>query len=136
VDVEKRIEQVETLQRILVNRVSYISVPDKAHEHYAELRRSLIQSARVKPVLPEFVVDCRSLDHAHSRVNEEVGFDNEKELRRYIWKSLRKPLDLLERELIAPADFEVTGTLERLDSPQIHGAWKKALDRRAIQKAP
>jgi len=131
VDVEQRIEQVETLQRILVNRVSYVGVPDEAHEQYGELRRSLIQSARVKPVLPGFIIDCRSLDHAHSRIKEEVGFDSEKELRRHVWESLTEPLDLLERELIAPADFEVTGTLERLESAQIRGAWKKALDRRA-----
>lgn len=130
-NVEERIEQVENLQKILIDRIRYESIPEQDHNRYSQLRRSLIQSPRIRPALPGFIVDCRSLDHAYSRIREQLGFHSGNERRKYVWRSMQEPLDLLERELIAPADFELTGTLESLDSDQIHGAWKKALDRRS-----
>jgi hypothetical protein len=51
--------------------------------------------------------------------------------RKYIWTTFKEPLDVLEQELISPADFEITGVLQSLGSAQIEGAWKKALDRRS-----
>jgi hypothetical protein len=130
VDVEQLIEQVEHLQKILIDRIHYENRPDRDYERYSKLRRSLIQSARVRSALPEFVLECRTLDHAHRRINNEAPRP-EFSAREYVWESFKDLFDLLEQELIAPSDFEITETLESLDSNQIHGAWKKALDRRS-----
>lgn len=126
---EDQIEQVEELQQILINRVASRSEPADP-SRYSELRRELIQSARVRPVLPDFIAECRTLEHAYSRVRDQADDSRTTSQKKRVWKSFKTPLDTLERNLIAPADFEITGTLENVESNQVTGAWKKALDRR------
>ena len=125
-DTEERIDQVEELQEILIDSVKAYGNAGR----YSRLRRDLLQSSRIRPKLPDFVTDCRTLEHAHNRVTKEAK-SLKLSAREYIWTAFQDLFDVLERELIDPADFEITGTIESLDSGQILGAWKKALDRRS-----
>jgi len=126
VDIKERIEQVEELQEIVIDEIKAHGDPDR----YSNVRRDLIQSPRVRPKLPDFVRDCRTLEHAHNRLITEAK-SKEMGYREYVWASFQDLFDVLEREFISPADFEITGTLNSLDSTQIGNAWKKALDRRS-----
>jgi hypothetical protein len=129
VDTEERLDQVEDLQEILIDQV-YRTTPKGASARYSNLRRALIQSSRLRPNLPQFVLDCRTLEHAANRIAKEVS-SKEMGSREHVWKSFQSLFDVLERDLISPSDFEITGTLDSLNSTEIDSAWKKALDRRA-----
>lgn len=127
-DTEERLDQIEELQDLLVKHIDDLN---GSEDRYSELRRILIRSARVKSALPDFVVECRSLGHAYRRIKDEAALSRKNEYRRVVWEGFKESLDILEMDLIGPSDFEINGTLESLNSGQIQGAWKKALDRRA-----
>lgn len=131
-DIQSLIHKAEELQIALINRIDGETV----YVDYPRIRRILLLSSRTRPRLPDFVRRCRTLDAFEDFIVSEIPNDHSNSIvrrqrRTFVREAFEPLLDALERELISPADFEITGELQRLDSDAILGVWQKALDRRS-----
>jgi hypothetical protein len=131
-DVQSLLQKAEELQTGLIDHIN----GDVVYANYSEIRRTLLLSARTRPRLPDFVRHCRTLDAFEDFITSKIPDDHSnpnvsKQRRAFVREAFEPLLDALERELISPADFEITGELQRLDSDAILGVWQKALDRRS-----
>jgi hypothetical protein len=95
---------------------------------YEALRREFMASEMLKPVLPDFVRTCRTLDVFWPYIKGQTGTYAE---RRHIIGTAFVPLlDYLENRHRAPVDDAASETLQTFDSEGVHAVWQKAFQRR------
>lgn len=96
---------------------------------YEHLRRDFMQDLLTKPLLPDFVRTCRSLDVFWPAIQKLAGTYAE---RRQIISSAFTPLvEFLEGVNKSPGDAAVSDVLGTFDSAGVHAVWTKALARRS-----
>lgn len=118
-------ERALSLQELLVTRATGGTAQDC---DYQELRRSFMEQADTRDLLPAFVRTSRNLDMFWGWIKGQAG---QYEPRRTIIRSAFGPLlDHLEGKDKAPSDREISETLESFDEEAVHRAWSRALDRR------
>jgi hypothetical protein len=95
---------------------------------YQLLRREFMASETLKPLLPDFVRTCRTLDVFWPYIKGRAGTYAD---RRHIIGTAFVPLlDHLEDRHRAPVDAATSETLQTFDSEGVHAVWEKALQRR------
>jgi hypothetical protein len=88
-----------------------------------------VEDATLKPLLPDFVRTCRTLDVFWPYIKSKANTWAE---RRQIISTAFNPLiDHLEGRHKAPADSIVSDALDSFDTDGVHSLWTKALGRRA-----
>jgi len=95
---------------------------------YEHLRREFMQDLATKPLLPDFVRTCRTLNAFWPFIKEQAGTYAER--RRIISNAFTPLIEFLEGNNKAPGDATVSEVLETFDSEGVHAVWSKALDRR------
>jgi hypothetical protein len=123
---ESLLEQMETLQNILVSRATG-GFGDESG--YRELRQVVLDDPRLRELAPRFLVTCRNLHQFWEHVKHQA--ETYAERRTYIWDAFQPLMDCIESGMTAPSDAAVTDSLKRLDSASVHAAWQRALERRA-----
>jgi hypothetical protein len=95
---------------------------------YESLRREFMAGETLKPLLPDFVRTCRTLDVFWPYIKARAGSYAD---RRHIIGTAFVPLiDYLESRHRAPVDAAASETLQTFDSEGVHAVWEKALQRR------
>src|SRR5207245_37242 len=95
---------------------------------YESLRREFVASETLRPLLPDFVRTCHTLDVFWPHIKARAGTYAD---RRHIIGTAFVPLlDYLESRHRAPVDAAVSETLQTFDSEGVHAVWEKALQRR------
>jgi hypothetical protein len=126
VDVNRLLEQAETLQNLLISHATGGSESDA---DYRQLRQALIADATVETLVPGYVRTCRTLSQFWQYIKYE--FRSYAERRSFIWDTFQPLLQQLERGSGAAVDGSVSDALEQFDEPHINEAWSRALDRRS-----
>jgi len=120
------VERVQALQNILVAT----STGQQAKStDYLALRNYLLEKAEYKTLLPSFVRTNRELGQFWPFIKNKFGTYAER--RAYIWQEFTPLLDHLEGKTRAPLDQSTSTTLKAFNSEGVHGAWQRALERRA-----
>ncbi len=96
---------------------------------YQRLRRELMARTDVRDKVPEFVQRYRDLGQVWQFMKNR--FQHYAERRQFIWDGFHPLMDHLEAFDRAPGIAPISETLAAFDPDNIHGAWQKALDRRA-----
>lgn len=125
-DNKAEIIKVKSLQNLLIARATG---DDDNHPEYEQLRAILIKRADIKKLLPEYVLNCRTLKEFWQFIKYEYAKYEER--RNFIWKSFQPLLDQLELNDSVPSDQVVSNIVQKIDSVHIHNIWQKALERRA-----
>jgi hypothetical protein len=97
---------------------------------YRELRRHLAERPDTKPKLPDFVRRFGTVREFWGWISAQRP--SYRERRELIWEAFRPLLEYLEGLDRTPAVAPITEALEAFDPDNVHAAWQKALDRRAI----
>lgn len=120
------LERATMLEHLMTARATGdMSASKSVYEH---LRREFMQDAATKPLLPEFVRTCRTLDVFWPVIQKLAGKYAE---RRQIISSAFTPLiEFLEGKNKAPGDATVSDALVIFDAEGVHAVWAKALARR------
>lgn len=119
------LECATLMQNLLMARATGQSADS---EIYEALRREFLANATLKPLLPDFVRTCRSLDVFWPYIKSKSGTYAE---RRHIIGTGFNPLfDYLEQRHRAPVDAAASETLQTFDAEGVHAVWEKALARR------
>ena len=124
--VDERLENVEALQNMLVERATGGAANEA---EYARLRRLLLDDPEITPLLPRFVRTCRTASQFWQFIKHEFGTYFER--RQYLWEEFRPALDHLEGKGKTPADDGVSEALKQFDEETVHALWARALGRRA-----
>ncbi|MFC1960439.1 abortive infection family protein [Chloroflexota bacterium] len=118
------IEQVETLQNMLVGRATGDFPED---EEYTTIRARLLADDNIKPYLPRFVKTCRSLGQFWGYIKQYPTYAERSEA---IWSEFRPLLEKLEDASSTPSDMLVSEALTRLNTEHVQQIWEQALSRR------
>jgi len=95
---------------------------------YEHLRREFMQDSATKPLLPNFVRTCRTLDVFWPFIKEQAGTYADRRL--IISQAFTPLIEFLEGKNKAPGDAAVSEVLETFDPEGVHAVWSKALGRR------
>jgi hypothetical protein len=96
---------------------------------YQFLRREFMDDPAIKPLLPDFVRTCRTLDVFWPIIKNQAGSYAER--RQIIGTAFNPLIEYLEGRNRAPADNIASDILETFDVDGVHALWTKALNRRA-----
>lgn len=96
---------------------------------YEFLRREFIADSQLKPLLPDFVRTCRTLNVFWPYIKEQAGTYAER--RKIIGTAFTPLIDFLEGANRAPSDANVSNTLGSFDVEGVHAVWEKAISRRS-----
>jgi hypothetical protein len=98
------IEKIESLQNIVLARATG---QEQFEDDYRTLRIELIRDEVIKPLLPRFIVTCRSLSQFWAYI--KTKFSTYKERREYIWSEFSSLLEGLEKGTLSYiSDEEMT----------------------------
>jgi hypothetical protein len=118
-------ERVKLLETILVTACDGTRTAKLA---YIELREAFVRDPVLKPLLPDFVRNCRDLDHFWPYIK---GVSGHWEPRRQHVRDAMTPLfDHVEGVHRAPVDAVASDVLQSFDPQGVHSVWEKALARR------
>ncbi len=121
-----QIERAAMLENLMTARATgNITASNPVYEH---LRREFMQDSATKPLLPNFVRTCRTLDVFWPFLREQAGTYADRRL--IISQAFTPLIEFLEGKNKAPGDTAVSEVLEAFDSEGVHTVWSKALDRR------
>lgn len=120
------LEKAQALENLLVARATGDMSAD--NRTYDALRRALLADDALKPLLPDFVRTCRSLDVFWPYIKNKAGTYAER--RQIIGTAFTPLMDHLEGSNRAPADALVSDQLAKYDSEGVRAIWEKALSRR------
>jgi uncharacterized protein YfkK (UPF0435 family) len=120
------IERARLMENTLIARATGCAIRDP--HQYEQLRREFMDDATIKPLLPEFVRTCRTLDVFWPYIKHQAG--NYAERRQIIGTAFNPLIEYLEGRNRAPADNIVADVLETFDTAGVHALWTKALNRR------
>jgi len=121
------LEKAQAMEHLLVARATGdITASTKDYE---ALRREMMANATLKPLLPDFVRTCRSLDVFWPFIKNKAGSYAER--RQIIGTAFTPLMDHLEGGNRAPADAVISDQLAKYDSEGVRAIWEKALSRRA-----
>jgi hypothetical protein len=123
---EELLSEVTLMRSLLVQRATTGNPSD---ETYQRIRRQLVQHPLVGAKLPLFVKECHTLADFWSYIKPLYGTWEKR--RQYLATEFRPLVEFLEHEYAAPGDAAATAMLSAVDSPHVHDAWEKALQRRA-----
>ena len=120
------VERATMMENLMVARATGDLSANR--EMYELLRREFMADEGLKPLLPDFVRTCRTLDVFWPYIKDKAGSYAE---RRHIIRTAFSPLiDHLEQRHSAPSDAAASETLQSFDIEGVHAVWKKALQRR------
>jgi hypothetical protein len=95
---------------------------------YQQLREALMGDITLRPLLPEFVITCRDLNHFWGYIKQFSAHYAPREAHvRDGFTPLFNHLDGTNR---SPVDPVVSDVLSKFDEDGVHSVWQKALDRR------
>jgi len=96
---------------------------------YMALRSFFIQNIAIKPLLPAFVRECRTLKQFWGFIQPKYPSYRERE--NFIAHEFSPLFDYFEGLGVNPSDFHITDGLRSYDEKGVNEAWTKALDRRS-----
>jgi hypothetical protein len=124
--IQQLVEDLESIKHILMARAT----GERANEsQYQRLRRRLTTNALVKDKLPPFVRTCGSLGEFWTHIQDQSRTYAKR--RRYIAEQFEEAVTFLEQQAATSSDEPISQMLNRVDSPHVSAAWKKALERQA-----
>lgn len=119
------VERAMTMENLMIARATGLAADSTIYE---ALRREFMASETLKPLLPDFVRTCRTLNIFWPYIKGRAGTYAD---RRHIIGTAFVPLfDHLESRHRAPVDAVASETLQTFDSEGVHVIWEKALQRR------
>lgn len=95
---------------------------------YAELRSRLMAEPALKPLLPDFVLTCRTLDAFWPRI--KAVSPHWAPRRAHVSDTFTPLMDQLEGTHRSPGDTVASDVLQKFNADGVNAIWKKALDRR------
>jgi hypothetical protein len=119
------VERTMMMENLLIARATGLGADSAMYE---SLRREFMASETLKPLLPDFVRTCRTLDVFWPYIKGRAGTYADR--RHIIGTAFVGLLDYLESRHRAPVDAAASETLQTFDSEGVHGVWEKALQRR------
>jgi hypothetical protein len=120
------LERAKMLENLHVARATGdMSANSSIYEH---LRREFMADAALKPLLPEFVRTCRTLNVFWPFIKEKAGTYADR--RKYIADAFSPLMDYLEGSNRAPGDTLMSDAMIAFDAEGVHAVWEKALQRR------
>ncbi len=121
-----RLEQVRMLEGILMARATTAKTDDgRAYEH---LRREFMGDDQLRPLLPDYVRTCRTLDTFWPYISGQSGRWAER--RSFINTSFNPLIEHLEGRHRSPSDHANRETLALFDTDSVHAVKTTALTRR------
>jgi hypothetical protein len=126
---EDPLDHVERLKAILISRAKN---GQPAEKEFAWLRRQLISNEELKPLVPTFLSQRRTLSEFWNFISGMFDGDGSHRKRADYLESEFKPLlDRLEGLHATPVDDSMDSLLSVVDRDHVRRAWSKAADRRA-----
>jgi hypothetical protein len=120
------VERARMMENLLIARATGdLSASNPVYEF---LRGEFMADQTLKPLLPDFVRTCRSLNVFWPFIQRQAGSYAER--RQIIGTAFNSIMDHLEQRHRAPVDDVASDTLESFDSQGVHSVWEKALQRR------
>src|SRR3954467_9275217 len=116
------VERATLMQNLLMARATGLSADSDIYE---AVRREFLANETLKPLVPEFVRTCRSLDVFWPYIKNKSGTYAER--RQIIGTAFNPLLDYLEQRHRAPVDAAASETLQIFDTQGVHSVWEKAL---------
>ena len=99
-----------------------------SNRHYEYLRRELMLNPEIKPLLPDFIRTCRSLDVFWPYIQkQEKTWAGRRQL---IGQAFTPVIEFLQNKHVAPGDLATSDALRSFDVEGVHEIWAKALARR------
>lgn len=118
--------QMELLQNTLISTATN----DDYHTgDYEQLRRELLEREDLRPLVPEYVISCRSLAHFWQFIKNK--FSHYAERREFIWETFSPLLEHIELRATSPSDTVTEDTIRNLGAAYVEAQWTKCLHRRA-----
>jgi hypothetical protein len=105
---------------------------DGGDDAYRKLRGELLAVAGIDDLLPSFVKRHRDLGAYWQFIKRE--FKHYAERRDFLWEKFRPLLDQLEADEGHPAARPIEAALNSLDEEGVRAVWKKAMDRRIVNR--
>jgi hypothetical protein len=120
------VERAKMLENLLVARAT--GDMTASNPIYELLRRKFMADEILRPLLPDFVRTCRTLNVFWPFIKDRAGSYAER--RQIIGTAFNPLMDHLEQRNRAPVDAVASDALETFDSEGVHAVWTKALNRR------
>jgi hypothetical protein len=121
------VERAKMLENLLVARAT--GDMTASNPIYGLLRSEFMADQILRPLLPDFVRTCRTLNVFWPFIKERAGSYAER--RQIIGTAFNPLVDHLEQKNRAPVDAVASDMLESFDSDGVHAVWTKALNRRS-----
>ncbi len=120
------LERANMLENLLVARATGdMSASSPIYEH---LRGEFMAATALKPLLPDFVRTCRSLNVFWPFIKDKAGTYADR--RKYIADAFTPLIDHLAGSNRTPGDTVMSDALMTFDAEGVHAVWEKALQRR------
>ena len=123
----ERIESALQLQNIMRACATHRNEPGDEN-HYASIRKALMQDADTKQRLPRAVRVCRSLDQFWEFIKPR--YSTYAERREYLQREFEPMLDYLESMSSSPVDELLGDALQEFSAEAVQKVWGKAIERR------
>jgi len=124
------LERATMMENLMTARATGdMSASNSVYEH---LRREFRQDSATKPLLPDFVRTCRTLDVFWPVIKNLAGSYAER--RQIISQAFIPIIEFLEGKNKAPGDASVSEAMATFDAEDVHSVWSKALDRRNMDQ--
>lgn len=127
-EYEQPIRQVQRLKTILIDRARN-QQPDE--REFVWFRERLIANQDLKPLLPPFLSDCRTLDTFWNFISDRYSGDGSHRKRsEFIETQFKSILDHLEGLTPSPVDGAIETLLTVVTQANVKRAWEKCIERR------
>jgi len=124
-ELDNAFERAQHLQNMLISEATGAGADNN---HYALLRKELVNDPVTKSLLPSFVRTNRDLAQFWQFIKYEYAHYAER--RAFIYEEFVPLLDYLEGKSSAPSDSTISDVLKSFDEDGVHAVWSKALERR------
>jgi uncharacterized protein YfkK (UPF0435 family) len=122
------LERAAMLENLMTARATGdMNASNPVYEH---LRREFMRDSVTKPLLPDFVRTCRTLNAFWPLIKKQAGTYAERRL--IISEAFTPLIEYLEGSNKAPVDTAVSEVLDTFDPEGVHAVWSKALGRRNV----
>ena len=123
-DLNSDFERAVYLQNLLV---SHATGGPASEAEYSALRQHFLDSPTTRDLVPAFVRTTRDLAQFWQFIKKKFAHYAERRL--FLWDEFQPLLDFLERGGPTPAARQISETLQKFDSVNVHPAWAKAFGR-------
>jgi hypothetical protein len=106
---------------------------DRTHSGmYAQLRGMLVSDSTIKALLPDFVKNCRDINHfwSYAKGLPTGNSGHWEKRRRHVRDGMTPLFDFLEQRNTSPVDNVASDVLKSFDPDGVHAVWNRALERR------